>query len=237
MNGLYKGIAKNIGKLLFTNRCEFCGDVTQIDFELCDACRRLPENKPPYCEYCGVSREFCVCKKKKNEYKQIIAPYLYKDSVVKAVHNFKAASMPFLSKRFAADMLTCIQECYCDIHFDAVAYVPVTKKTFYKREYNQAQLLAELIADKLGVELCEILVKIEETKPQKSCEGKERQANVYGVFDITDKDYPTGKSFLLVDDIKTTGATMNECAKMLNIYGASAVYAVSLAVVGSGKEI
>ena len=70
------------GKILdfiFTKRCEFCGDVIEYDAVICNECRKLPINKEPLCESCGVSKLRCNCDKKKHEYKQIVAPYIYED--------------------------------------------------------------------------------------------------------------------------------------------------------------
>ena len=71
---------------------------------------------------------------------------------------------------------------------------------------------------------------VRKTKEQKSLNARERKTNVYGAFDLKDKDIVINKRILLIDDVKTTGSTLNECAKMLNIYGAESVWAATLAV-------
>ncbi|MCD7796675.1 MAG: hypothetical protein LUG95_03415 [Clostridiales bacterium] len=76
-----------------------------------------------------------------------------------------------------------------------------------------------------------LLVKVEHTKPQKKLSARRRKVNLYGAFDVIDKEYVEGKTILLIDDVKTTGSTLNECTKMLKIYGAKAVYCATLAIV------
>lgn len=221
---------------IFTKRCEFCGEVIEYDAVICDECRKLPINKEPLCESCGASKLRCNCDKKKHEYKQIVAPYIYEDKVKTAIHNFKTASMPFLSNRFAKDIAKCVKSNYKDISFDYITFIPVSKKTFKKRDYNQAYLIATQLSKLLDVEVLDILVKVSKTKPQKSLSAKERKVNVYGAFDLKDKSAVKDKTFLIIDDVKTTGSTLNECSKMLNIYGAKAVYAATLAVAPPKKK-
>ena len=124
----FKIVLEKISNIFFTKRCEFCGEVIEFDKTVCPDCENLPVNKPPYCIYCGVSKEKCNCDKHKSEYKQIVAPYLYQDNVKRAVLNFKSAYMPFLSKRFARDMAKCIQENYF-MQFDMITYTPLSKKS------------------------------------------------------------------------------------------------------------
>lgn len=218
--------------VLFTRRCEICGEVTEFNQELCDDCKSLEQIASPRCEFCGYSKEDCICKKHKNEYKQIVAPYYYKDSVARAVNNFKNHDMPFLSKRLALEMTDVINDCYGEICFDVVTYVPLRKFKKLKRGYNQSELLAKGISQSLGVKCLPLIKKVRYTGVQHFKTARERKAAVFGAYDI-DKKYKSaleGKTVLLIDDIKTTGSTLNECAKMLNIYGAKAVYACTFAL-------
>ena len=188
-----KIVLEKISNIFFTKRCEFCGEVIEFDKTVCPDCENLPVNKPPYCTYCGVSKEKCNCDKHKSEYKQIVAPYLYQDNVKRAVLNFKSAYMPFLSKRFARDMAKCIQENYF-MQFDMITYTPLSKKSLRKRDYNQAYLLAKEISKILDIPLADLLIKVRKTKEQKSLNSRERKTNVYGAFDLKDKDIVSYRS-------------------------------------------
>lgn len=137
--------------------------------------------------------------------------------------------MPFLSKRFGADIAKCITENYF-MEFDMVTYTPLSKKSLRKRDYNQAYLLAREVSKRLDIPLVDLLIKVRKTDEQKTLSAQKRKTNVYGAFDLKDKDIVFGKRILLIDDVKTTGSTLNECAKMLNIYGAESVWAATLAV-------
>ncbi len=227
---------KRFSKFIFPNRCEFCGDVIEFNKTVCNDCKSLPEIELPACENCGKSKNDCDCKNRKNEYKMIVAPYYYKDKTVKAVHRYKESEMKFLSERFGRDIAECVKIRYSDICFDAVTFVPMRKWDERKRGYNQSKILAEIVSDRSGIPLMNLLVKTQRTKPQKRSTARERKVNVFGAFDVTDKKYVNGKTLLLIDDVKTTGATLNECAKMLKIYGAKEVYCAALAIVNNKEK-
>ena len=114
--------------------------------------------------------------------------------------------------------------------FDLVAYVPMTRKATAKRGFNQSEVFARIISKRLNLDFEKnVLIKIRETKPQKSLNAAQRRTNLKGAFKVA-KDVD-GKSVLLVDDIITTGATLKENAKMLYKAGARRVTALTFAKV------
>lgn len=221
-----------ISKALFPNRCSVCGEVIELDAQVCDKCIKLPVIEPPLCECCGSSKDDCTCKQHKNEFKQIVAPYYYTDSLVIAIHRFKNSEMPFLAKRLGADMAKCVVENYSDIDFDMITFVPLRHFHKCKRGYNQSELLADVVSDKIGVDVFDLLNKVRYTGVQHHKKAAQRAADVFGSYDVMDeyKNQLVGKTILLIDDVKTTGSTLNECAKMLKIYGAKDVYCAAVAV-------
>lgn len=237
MNSLFKSVLKFYSKVLFTNRCELCGEVIEFDENLCDECKNVSVISKPLCEFCGCSKKDCTCKKHKNEFKQVIAPYYYENSVSRAIHNFKENDMPFLSKRLSLDMYKTVEDVYANIKFDYVTFVPFRRFHQSFRGYNQSQLLAKRIADKMNIPCVELLKKVRNTGVQHKKTEKQRKADIFGAFDVKDeyKDKLESKVILLVDDVKTTGSTLNECSKMLKIYSASAVYCVTAAITKRDK--
>lgn len=220
-----------ISTMLFPKRCKLCGEVVEFDKKLCDECENnLPKILPPICPKCGANKEDCICGGHKNEYKSIVAPLYYKDNVYKIVHNFKLNSMKELGEEMGKMMSETVKEYYSEIDFDYVTFVPLHKKREKSRGFNQSEILAKVIAKNINSKCVLLLIKTMKTKVQRKQTKRERKVNVYGVFDIVQNADIDGKTILLVDDVKTTGATINECAKMLNIYGAKAVYAVTFAI-------
>jgi ComF family protein len=99
------------------------------------------------------------------------------------------------------------------------------------RGYNQSLLIAKKL-EHPGARVCTDLVRIRYTKEQPSLTPAGRKANVAGAFAVRKGHKFSGKRICLVDDIKTTGATLNECARTLKQAGAERVYALVLAVAG-----
>ncbi|MCK9578489.1 ComF family protein [bacterium] len=108
--------------------------------------------------------------------------------------------------------------------------VPIHKSRERWRGFNQSRLIAELIAKATNTPYCcHSLIKIKKTKPQVGLKRKERQENIKGCFSITDSSVFKDKTVLLIDDVYTTGATMEECAKVLKEAGAKYVYGITVA--------
>lgn len=233
-----KSAFKQLSKFLFCSRCRICGEVVEIDRNLCDECKALKKIESPRCIHCGCSKTDCTCKGKKNEYKQITAVYYYKDSIVRAVLNLKNNDMPFLAENMADEIYSLIQEEYEDIHFDCVTFVPLRKFRQIKRGFNQSQLIAAVLSNHMNVEVFDVLSKVRYTGVQHHKSARERRADVFGAYDVKDeyKHKLNGKTILLVDDVKTTGSTLNECAKMLKLYGCQSVYAATFALTKKEKK-
>ena len=125
---------------------------------------------------------------------------------------------------------------YGGISFDFVTAVPLHKREFLNRGFNQSERLGQALAKWLDVPYETVLTKITTTAPQKELKAVERSGNLLGVFDVCGD--VAGKTILLVDDVITTGTTLDECAKMLKIFGAEEVYAVTAAAacLSSGEE-
>jgi ComF family protein len=108
--------------------------------------------------------------------------------------------------------------------------VPLYKKRLLGRGFNQAALLARGLSDRFGLEIEEkVLERVRQTVPQVDLEEKERKDNVKNVFSVRDILRVKNKKIILVDDVITTGATIEECGKVLKLSGAKEVWGVALA--------
>ena len=109
--------------------------------------------------------------------------------------------------------------------FDCVCEVPMRGRDRRRRGYNQAELLAKHTAKLLNIpHKKRLLIKTKNTKTQHSQNMEQRWMNIRNVFAVNSKYDVTGKTVLLIDDIKTTGATLDECARTLKLKGALEVY-------------
>jgi ComF family protein len=113
---------------------------------------------------------------------------------------------------------------------DAVIPVPLHVGRLKHRGFNQSLLLAHRISERFRIPLLfDQLVRTRPTRPQVELSGEERTKNVSGAFAVRNPQTQNDKRIVLVDDVFTTGATMNECASVLKTAGASHVFAVTLA--------
>jgi ComF family protein len=217
--------------VFFPRRCKYCGEVIKPSQRLCDKCQKnLPRIEAPVCFKCGKSKNDCNCKGKSAYYDRITAPFYYTGAIEKAVNRLKFQHRDFLCEAYAEDMADCVRENYENTFYDFVCCVPFSKRDIKKRPFNQSELLAKHLAEKLGVEYRDALVRLYDSGVQHRLGAGLRTGNVFGVYDVNGNVSVEGRSVLLVDDIRTTGATLNECAKMLKIHGAANVDCVTFAV-------
>lgn len=144
------------------------------------------------------------------------------------MHSYKYEGVHSLSDDLAPFLFNLIGR--EKIFFDVVSFVPITKKREGWRGYNQAEILAKAIAEYFGKPLAPTLKKIKETKTQVGLPKKKREQNLKGVFKLAaNKPGVEGKRVLLVDDVVTTGTTLNECARVLKSAGARSIWAITVA--------
>jgi len=110
-----------------------------------------------------------------------------------------------------------------DLEIDAISYVPMSKKKEINRGYNQSHLLAKKMAVKLKLPLLSLLKEKKKSKIQKKLSTFDRFINVINRYQLTNSQKVLGKKILLVDDVFTTGATANECSRILLSAGAKEV--------------
>ena len=232
-----KQAIKNLSYAVFPKRCGLCGDVIAFDEELCEECFKLERITGTLCNKCGKPKENCTCdrKTKAPEYKRFIAPYYYEGSVRAGANRFKDYGYPELAIKMGEELFRQIDEQYKGIAFDCITFVPMTKEKQKKRGYNQSELLAKEVAKHMNLPCMQLIAKIKTTPPQKTGSARKRRINLRGSFDLADGVWVENKTILLIDDIKTTGSTLNECAYVLNAYGAKAVYAAAFCLTENNR--
>lgn len=216
--------------LIFPRRCCLCGSVTVWDQHICPFCRdKAPFILPPVCDRCGRSEDACVCRKKQHHYERCVAPLYYEGTVKEQILQYKQGGWKDTAEGFAVEMAEVIRREYGGIGFDIVTAVPQDAKARRERGFDPPAAVARRLSERIRAPYAETLTKLYETAPQKTLPAFRRAGNLLGVFDVTAPQAVDGKTVLLVDDITTTGATLDECAKMLRLFGAKEVYAVTMA--------
>ena len=177
-------------------------------------------NEAGVCGACSRKLRFCPPLPKLKETDGFSAGLLYTDAARTAMHRFKYGDAQYLAEFFASFLR--LPE---GISFDALVPVPIHKKRLRKRGYNQSALIAALIGAAHGIRVDEaLLTRTKNTRTQTALSEDARRKNVKGAFTARSC---AGLSILLVDDVKTTGSTLSECAKALKKAGAAHVYALA----------
>lgn len=214
--------------VLFPHHCFLCGEVILPRQRMCEDCaRQVPYILPPLCERCGRNEDDCVCRGHSRAYERCISPFYHKGVVKRGVQSLKQNNYTAVTEGFAAEMAEVVRREYGGIAFDLVTAVPMHRKDLRRRGFDQAAGLARALSGMMGVPYAPVLTKLRHTEPQKELSAIRRRGNLLGLFDVTAD--VTGQTILLVDDVTTTGSTLEECAKMLKIFGAEEVYGVTAA--------
>lgn len=227
-----------LSNLVFPNdiKCIFCdAELNQkTPPQTCLNClKTLPYKKEEeLCQKCGDKIEgwgkVCLtCKNNIRHFEKAISPFYYDFPINSAIRKIKYGNAKYLFYPLASFMAA---EYYKhNFVVDGVLFVPMTSQSEKARGYNQAKLLAKEFCDITGLKLFDDAVqKIKSSSKQVGLDLATRRKNVEKTFKVN-KKLVKGKSFLLVDDVLTSGATANEIARVLTGAGANKVYVLTLA--------
>lgn len=217
---------KNILNAIYPTRCIICKDFTKSSFYICDECMpKLEIITKTTCRKCGLLKENCECNRFIYHFKGIVSPFFNEDAAKAAFYSFKFHGAIDASKFFSNYMAQFIKKRFKNIQFDAVIAIPMTKIATLDRGYNQAEVLAKDIANILNLKYHKgALKKIKKTKIQHEQFLEQRFLNIRNVFDVSSSFNPKDKTILLIDDIKTTGASLDEASRILLLNGAKEIY-------------
>ena len=216
--------------VVFPDRCVFCSRTVPYSAELCNGCARDEKLiEQPACASCGRSRRDCNCNGRSNFYQGITAPYNYTGNVKRGITMWKYESQVRSVSFFAKRMRECIERDFDVTRLEVITFVPQTAEESAIRQFNQGQALAEETGRLMNIPVESFLIKVSETSRQHRLPFSLKSGNVFGAFECIDADVE-GRTILLVDDIKTSSSTLNECAKMLHLKGAAAVYCAVIAI-------
>ena len=222
-----RGIALN---LLFPQRCIGCGK--EGDF-LCYSCRSsLPRVMPPLCPKCGrpqLSGILCSsCVSWRAEIDGIRSPFRFDGVMRQAIHQLKYRNI----RALAAPLAQLLSDYLITnpVPGEVLVPVPLHRKRLRERGYNQSSLLARELAKLTSLPIVDdYLIRQRYALPQaKTSTVDERQSNVVNAFTCRDKRLQN-KPVLLIDDVSTSGATLNACATALKAAGAASVWGLVLA--------
>ncbi|MBR5509657.1 MAG: ComF family protein [Lachnospiraceae bacterium] len=224
--------------LLFPKRCPVCHETVEDVGELvCDICRtRLPYVQQPSCRKCGKpllseEREYCGdCTRKRHYFKQGKAPFFYDELMRISIARFKYGGRREYAAFYAEEIL---RRCAKEMLFwkgDVLIPIPLHPSRKKVRGFNQAELLAKEISKRTGIPVDRTLLKrTRKTHVQKDLDDQERLTNLKNAFSVRKGNIPY-KNVILIDDIYTTGSTIDEAARVLRENAVQTVYFLSICV-------
>lgn len=211
--------------------CIICGrEVCDKTFLICENCKSLLiKPQGPVCKICGMpiheNNTLCDdCKSQKLYFEKAVYAYLFDKKSANLVYGLKYSSKKYSAKYLARLLVAPITNLP---YFDCIIPVPLHQDKIKLRGYNQCELIANSLSECLNVPVInDLLVRTKNTKSQTGKSKSARKENVLGAFSTKEK--LNNKTILLIDDVFTTGATVNECAKILKENGAKSVYVATI---------
>lgn len=189
----------------------------------------------PRCKKCGKpirqkEAEFCYdCEREDLCYEQGRSLWLHKMPVSSSIYAFKYKNRRVYGEVYGREMAKTFRKIIRLWEIDVIVPVPLHRKKQKKRGYNQAEILAKEIGFRVGIPVDTTLVKRKKnTVPQKEFTRKERKKNLKNAFEVTGK--VEGKRVLIIDDIYTTGSTIDSISILLKKAGAEKTYFLTISI-------
>lgn len=235
----------NVLDFIFPHKCPVCGEVLRREEKkICRSCRiSLPCIKEPRCKRCGkpitaAEEEYCHDCEKKRKGQDVLekgtALWVYDAGMKQAMASFKYEGCVADAVFFAEELFRIRGGEISQWNVDAIIPVPIHRRKRWFRGYNQAAVLAEELGELFHLPVFpDVLTRIRYTRPQKGLDSKQRTANAAGAFALNEKSremLPSLRRVLLVDDIYTTGATLEACGEVMCKAGVQEVYFACLCI-------
>lgn len=237
------GFLQKIINIILPPRCLLCGNILSEHNGLCAECfQKMQFVSEPQCARCGrpflsetenfaAIHQLCGCclQERRPLFKLRRFVFVYDDFSKNLILGFK-----FMDKtHFAETLANMLRRAGADIWAqkpDLLLPVPIHRRRLLERRYNQSALLVKYLAKQTGTAAdYTALQRVRHTIPQVQLSGSARRNNLKHAFAVKNVAAVKGRKVVLVDDVETTGSTLNECAKALKKAGAKEIYALTLA--------
>lgn len=209
--------------LVYPPRCVFCDAL-------------LAEGEQYFCRSCGEQApvaEGMDAVRLGTYVDRCVAPLYYEGIARESFLDYKFHEKTWRAGTYAALLEPYVKEAFPDV--DVVTWSPLSRRSQRDRGYDQSALIARALAKRLELPCTRLLDKVRHTGQQSRLSlPEERRANVQGAYAIRQGAAVRGRRILLVDDVITTGSTMEECGRVLRAAGAEAVHGAAIAQAGHG---
>ena len=227
--------------IFYPKVCPICQEPLGRDrngecYTVCVDCREgLVDITDMHCLKCGkellTEGEYCHdCQTRNHIYTQGVAVFRYTQGMKQSIYRYKYKNKREYAAFYGKEMYRVSKDLLRLWNIDAIVPVPLHESKQRMRGYNQAELMARELSAYTGIPMVSnMLLRARKTTPMKELDDKQRVKNLKNAF-IISQNIVNYRKVLLVDDIYTTGATMDACAKCLKAHGVSDVYFVCLCI-------
>lgn len=237
-------VVRSVLHILYPVRCPLCDELVNRGKEpggypVCSKCRETAKRaKEPVCKKCGkpltdTRREYCAdCNFHPHYFEQGKALWVHQGKVKESVYRLKYHNRREYGKSFGQEMAKEYAGWIRRKGIQGIIPIPLHKKRRWQRGYNQAEIIAKELGKQLQLPVyTEVLKRSIDTKPQKELDNKERKENLKRAFDADIGKLPQNVTcVLLVDDIYTTGSTMDGAARALKSAKVKNVYSLCVSI-------
>ena len=225
-------VKNEIIRMLFPDdiKCIVCGkEIRPNRYGLCDDCKLEINNN--FCMRCGRHKigigDYCdECSNLSLHFDEARSAVNYDGNAKALVHRLKYGNAKYLANTLSQYLLDVLL--LSDWHADCITFVPIHKSRERKRGYNQAELLAKALAERVDLPCVNLLEKSVKTPNQAKLNRAARLENIKNSFSAVQKP---PEHVILIDDVMTTGSTADECSRVLKRAGAKVVYVLTFASV------
>lgn len=226
-------IKEKILEFFYPSKCPFCGE---INSGICETCReKYPIIQEPRCKKCGKpiqkeTEEYCYdCKNTVHFYEWGRSLWIHKSPVNEAIYAFKYKNKRIYGEVFAREFAKQYGKLLKQQKIELIIPIPLHKKRRRERGYNQTEIIAKYLGKYTGIEVdCTSLIRTKKTTPQKCYNDKERKKNMKNAFAMRRNIHV--RNVVLIDDIYTTGSTIDEAARTLKKSGVDNVFFLTISV-------
>ena len=214
---------------LYPNTCISCGEIIDENGFLCESCKNAIEviNPKKRCLKCGMEKKNCECSSRVYRFEGIVSLYENTGIAQRAYYKYKLFHKRHYGAFFINELSKAVKTEYSGIDFDGICYVPSSKRSIMGRGFDHARDLCEGVSEITGIKMLDDLLFCKEFRqPQHKSSFEERISNVKGKYGFRRKI--KAENILLIDDIRTSGATLDECARQLLRAGADRVYCATV---------
>lgn len=225
--------------LIYPPHCVLCNTNLEARGYLCGACKGEAKRiLAPFCEICSQPFDGAIegkfscsnCAQRHFHFEYAVACYRSSGVVREILHRFKYQREYYLRHEMGAWLMEGLDDPrIVSRKFDLIVPVPLHWIRERRRQFNQANVLAEMVSKRTGVPLLNCLKRIRRTPTQTRFDRAERMENLLNAFKMRKNMGVQGKQLVLIDDVFTTGSTVDECARVLKDAGAASIRVLTVA--------